>query len=262
MPPKVKRDIGLIIAIVFASMVVSGSLVFASMTLFGGNISGAAMEKEIEKGIENFVKKKENEAIERQAQAAVVEAKQNQDKARLVAEVTDADHVYGSRDAKITMVEYSDFQCPYCFRFHNIAKSIVDNSNGTVSWIYRHYPLGFHDPAATQQAIASECVAEIGGNEKFWEYAVLLFGTGDDDADSLGELAGQIGVDKTRVSNCISSGKYLADVKSDFANGEDIGIRGTPGTVLLNLETGDAMLIEGAQPEAVFEKAINEMLVN
>src|SRR5207237_7967826 len=82
-----------------------------------------------------------------------------------------SDHVYGNPNASITLIEYSDFECPYCKSVHLTAKRVVDESRGQVNWVYRHFPLEMHNPGAQKQAEASECAAELGGNEAFWKFA-------------------------------------------------------------------------------------------
>ncbi len=97
----------------------------------------------------------------------------------------EADHIKGSKNPKITIIEYSDFECPYCKQFHPIIEKIVDG-NSDVNWIYRHYPLHQH---SFEKLVASNCVAKIKGDEAFWKYTDLLFGllkTGNDSvADQL-----------------------------------------------------------------------------
>jgi protein-disulfide isomerase len=83
--------------------------------------------------------------------------------------VTDADHVKGDRNAAIKVVEYSDFDCPFCGRFHDSMNSVVE-SNDDVAWVYRHFPLDQLHPQARAVAQAAECVAELGGNEAFWTF--------------------------------------------------------------------------------------------
>lgn len=90
------------------------------------------------------------------------------------------DHPMGNPKAPITLIEYSDYECPFCKRIHPTLERIVEESNGTVRWIYRHWPL--HQNSFTKLA-AAECVAQIKGDEAFWEYSELLFGllkTGDE----------------------------------------------------------------------------------
>ncbi len=90
------------------------------------------------------------------------------------------DHIYGKQNAEITIIEYSDYECPFCKRIHPTLKKIVDDSNGSVNWIYRHWPLHQH---SFEKLAAAECVAKIKGNDAFWKYSDLLFGllkTGDE----------------------------------------------------------------------------------
>lgn len=98
--------------------------------------------------------------------------------------VTAEDHIIGSIDAPIVIVEYSDLECPYCKRFGGVMKQIVEESNGQVAWVYRHWVV--HQGALPKTA-AAECVAKIKGNEAFWKYVDLTFGlmkTADDAADT------------------------------------------------------------------------------
>jgi hypothetical protein len=89
---------------------------------------------------------------------------------------TASDHVYGNPNATVTIIEYSDFECPYCKAFQPTLKRIVDESNGSVRWIYRNFPL--HQDSF-EELIAAECVAKIKGNDAYWKYGDLLFGLQD-----------------------------------------------------------------------------------
>lgn len=85
----------------------------------------------------------------------------------------EGDHILGNPNAPIKIIEYSDFECPYCKIFHATLNKIVAESNGNVSWVYRHWPLHQN---SFEKAIAAECVAQIKGNEAYWQYSELLFG--------------------------------------------------------------------------------------
>ena len=87
-----------------------------------------------------------------------------------VSPVTEADHIKGSIDAPIKVVEYSDFDCPFCTRFHDSMNEIVA-TNDDVAWVYRHFPLDQLHPNARGIAVASECIAREGGDEAFWKFA-------------------------------------------------------------------------------------------
>ncbi|MCE9517516.1 DsbA family protein [Candidatus Nomurabacteria bacterium] len=83
------------------------------------------------------------------------------------------DHVLGNPEAVITLIEYSDYECPYCKQFQPTLQQIVESSNGNVKWIYRHYPL---HQGSFEKLVAADCVAKIKGNDAFWAYSDLLFG--------------------------------------------------------------------------------------
>ena len=88
------------------------------------------------------------------------------------------DHIFGNKNADVIIVEYSDFECPFCQQFHPTLKQIVADYDGQVAWAYRHLPLeSLGHVNAKPAAEASECVAELGGNDAFWQYTNLLFGT-------------------------------------------------------------------------------------
>src|SRR3989344_6312937 len=92
-----------------------------------------------------------------------------------VDKLRDDDHVRGDRNARMLLIEYSDFECPYCKSFHPTAQQIVDEYKGRVAWVYRHFPLDSIHPKARTAAIASECVTELGGKDAFWAFADELF---------------------------------------------------------------------------------------
>lgn len=90
-----------------------------------------------------------------------------------VSLIETGDHVMGGVNAKIKIIEYSDLECPYCKVFHETLKKVVSESNGNVSWTYRHWPI---HQGSLEKLVAAECVAKIKGNDAFWKYIELLFG--------------------------------------------------------------------------------------
>lgn len=89
--------------------------------------------------------------------------------------VTDKDHILGSKDADIVIVEYSDLECPYCSRFHATMHQVMKDYDGKVAWVFRHLPLEQLHPNAFNKAISAECVFDLGGEEKFWSYIDTIF---------------------------------------------------------------------------------------
>ncbi len=179
-----------------------------------------------------------------------------------VARVTDQDHFYGNPKAKVVMIEFSDTECPYCKSFHGVAKKVVDESRGEVAWVYRHFPIDSRHPKARKEAEATECAAELGGNDKFWEYTGALFeitpaNNGLDPAE-LPKLAMQVGLDVDSFNACLSSGKYKNKVETNYQDGLSAGVDRTPTTVLIN-QKGDKMLLVGTLPEAQIRAMIDKL---
>lgn len=175
------------------------------------------------------------------------------------------DRIRGSPDAGISLIEYSDFECPYCKQFHSTAKEILETYAGKVNWVYRHFPLGFHNPAAQQEAEAAECANELGGSEAFWAYADAIFARTPSNGqglpkDRLVSLAEELGLDKQAFQQCVDSGRQAARVKEDVAEGESIGVTGTPGNILLHHQTGNVRILIGAIPIADLKTAIAKLL--
>ena len=169
-----------------------------------------------------------------------------------------ADHIIGAKNAKVTLIEYSDFECPFCKRHFSTMNDVLKAYPNDVRLVFRHYPLSFHQNAMNQ-AEASECAAEIGGNDAFWKMHDKIFtetqsgGTGLAN-DRLPKIAKEIGLDEKKFTDCLNSGKYQDKVNQQLAEGSAAGVQGTPGTFV------NGVLVEGAQPLATFKAAIDAAL--
>jgi thiol-disulfide isomerase/thioredoxin len=93
-----------------------------------------------------------------------------------VPPINEKDHIMGNPNAEIVIIEYSDFECPFCKTHHATLKKLVEEYDGQVAWVFRHYPIQQLHPNAFEKAVASECISKIKGNEAFWKYTDLLFG--------------------------------------------------------------------------------------
>jgi len=173
-----------------------------------------------------------------------------------VAVVDDSDHIRGDANAELTIIEYSDFQCPFCARFHPTMQQVMDEYDGQVRWVYRHFPLSFH-PNAAPAAEASECASEQG---KFWEFADALVENQDLLSDSYySKLAGELGLDVNKFNDCLESDRGLTIVQNDEAEGASAGVTGTPGSFLIDKD-GNAQAIKGALPYASVKAMIDAAL--
>jgi protein-disulfide isomerase len=218
-----------------------------------------ALDREIDQGVERYVTRQRAAAAKREE----AEARALASKVRPVSKTRD--HIRGNPDAPVSLIEYSDFECPYCKHFHATAKEIVEKYGGKVNWVFRNFPLEFHDPAAQREAEAAECVAQLGGNDAYWRYADMIYSRTSSNGKGVpqGELptmAASIGVDKSKFVACLDSGRTGARVKEDLAEGVAIGINGTPGNILRNNRTGVVVTRNGAQPIQQFTGPIDALL--
>src|SRR3989338_8692018 len=166
------------------------------------------------------------------------------------------DHIRGGKNAKVTLIEYSDFECPFCGRFAPTVKQALDEYGDDIRVVYRHFPLSFH-PQAQPAAEASECAAEQG---KFWEFHDGLFANQDSLGDALyNELAQDLGLSADQFQTCRDSGKYRSKVQQQMAGGTAAGVNGTPHTIIMD-EDGNAVPVNGAQPYTALKAAIDSML--
>ncbi|MBD3303719.1 thioredoxin domain-containing protein [Candidatus Woesearchaeota archaeon] len=160
----------------------------------------------------------------------------------------------GEEDAEITMVIYDDFECPFCSRFETQAwPKIKENyiDTGKAKFYYKHFPLGFHSHAQIA-AEASECAHDQG---KFWEMHGMIFENQQDiSEESLKEWAEELELGMDDFNECLDTHKYAEKVKKSMAEGQQVGVKGTP-SILIEDE-----LVVGARPFEDFEKVIEKKL--
>ncbi|CAN5125988.1 hypothetical protein BH11PAT1_BH11PAT1_1110 [soil metagenome] len=170
--------------------------------------------------------------------------------------------ILGNKDAKITIVEFSDFQCPFCKRFEDetwaqLKKEYIDT--GKAKLAFRQFPLTSIHPNAQKSAEASECANEQG---KFWEMHDTLFKNQDtwapksaaDVVIDFTTYAGELGLNTDQFSGCVSSGKFAKAVTDDAAEGSTAGVTGTPAFII------NGYLLVGAQPLSAFKAQIDPLL--
>lgn len=179
--------------------------------------------------------------------------------------VTSEDHIFGNPNAEVFIVEYSDLECPFCKVFHPTMKRIMSEygGSGKVAWVYRHFPIANLHSRAQKESEATECVAELGGNDKFWKYVDSIFNTTGSnntlDPAELPKLAASLGIDEKKFNDCLSSGKYSAKVLSSVQDAIKAGARGTPQSILI-APNGEKVSIEGAQPYEVVKALVEAAL--
>ncbi|PYV76369.1 MAG: hypothetical protein DMG97_04270 [Acidobacteria bacterium] len=164
----------------------------------------------------------------------------------------DPARVRGEAKAPVTIVEFSDFQCPYCKKVQASLKSLLGKYNGWVKLAYRDFPLRTLHPQAQLAAEAGRCAEEQG---KFWEYHDALFADQSKlDEASLVKTAQSLGLDEKSFQSCLTGGKFNAQIEQDVQDGTKAGVNSTPGFFI------NGEFVSGAQPEAEFEKIIEREL--
>ncbi len=177
-----------------------------------------------------------------------------------ISKIVDDDAALGEADAPVTIVEFSDYQCPFCEKFYaqtlpDIKKNYIDT--GKVRLIYRDFPLGFH-PEAQKAAEAAECAGKQG---KYYEMHDKLFtNRASLSVSNYKKWAKEIGVDTNTFDACIDSGETAAEVAQDEQDGASFGIQGTPGFFIGKTSGSSVQLISGAYPYAAFEQVIEAAL--
>jgi protein-disulfide isomerase len=187
--------------------------------------------------------------VAKQAQKTTNQAKSGE---KYDIKVGDNERFRGNKNAKITIVEFSDIQCPYCSRFHETMKQVMQNYPNDVKWVFKHFPLESLHPYAKLAAEATECA---GDQDRFWELTDKYY----ENQSSLSpeyvvSAAEELGLDMPKFKKCLADKKYAKKVEDDFAYGKAKGVRGTPGSFI------NGISIPGALPYSDIEQMIQEQL--
>lgn len=183
----------------------------------------------------------------------------------------DDDPVLGDKNAPITLIEFSDYECPFCKRyfdqtFTQIKTKYIDT--GKVKLVFRDLPLSFHDPMATKEAVAANCARKQGGDSVYFKYHDEIFkrttsnGNGLDD-QKIRTIATDIGLNLGQFESCLQDKSMEDEVKKDLADAGQAGATGTP-TFIIGKSSKDGKvegsLVVGAQPFSAFEAVIEPLL--
>jgi len=157
---------------------------------------------------------------------------------RLTVPVSERDHIRGSRRAPKTLLEYGDYQCPYCGSAHQVVTALQQRLGDRLCFAYRNFPLTEVHPYAEQAAEAVEAAGSLG---KFWEMHDLVFANQDAlELENLAEYAATLGLDMRRFTSEIEGGTHLARVRQDFESGIRSGVDGTPTFFINNVKYEDS----------------------
>jgi len=221
------------------------------------------LDQAVQRSLER-IKKKELVALEQE------QKKENEKKlglARNARKVNpETDFIYGNVSAPISIILYSDFECPYCQRFHDTPIKVVDEMQGKVNLVWRNFPLPFHEPMASMEASAVICAYQQGGNGSFWKYASGIMsstkGNGkgmpvDGNNNAIISLASAQGLDAQTFKNCLSNESFLKkQISIDIEDGQKAGVGGTPGVIIINRTTNKVEILAGAVSQNELANAV------
>jgi protein-disulfide isomerase len=163
----------------------------------------------------------------------------------------DDDPFMGPADAPVTIIEFSDFQCPYCRRVQPILQQVLKDYHGTVKLVFRDFPLRNIHPQAQKAAEAAQCAAE---QQQFWAYHDKLFATTQLEEPALKQYAQELGLDMQRFEPCVTSGKYAQEVERDLQDGLNAGVSATPSFFV------NGQPLSGAVPYERFKELVDSAL--
>lgn len=184
-----------------------------------------------------------------------------------IAAIKKTAYIEGNKDAIITLVEYSDLECPFCIRqfTDGTIQKVREKYEGKVNSAFKNFR-GVPHENAEAEANALLCAGDIGGTDTYVAYYNAIFtrskggnGTGFS-KDALLPLAKELKIDGKKFQTCVDSKENIARFDAETSEGQKMGVQGTPGTVVINNQTGEYELIAGAYPVSEFERVINKLL--
>jgi len=238
---KKEKNNGLVAAIIFAAVMISGSLIYFASQLGGG--SSEDLAKDIQKGIEDYVNG--------------VQTGGGTQEALDMDDLIQEQPFIGDADAPVVLVEFSDYRCGYCQKFFNetlpqIKANYIDT--GKLRFVYKDFLLGYDGDY--EAALVAECTRDQLGDDSFFMMHDRIFQTisAGFDFERYADYAVELGADRDEFKSCFESEKFKDDIYADVADGKSVGVNGTPGFVL------NGRTISGAQPYEVFAEAIDAQL--
>lgn len=225
----------------------------------------------LDRAVERSLRRIEQKRLDEQKKIDAEERQRLIEKAKF-ARAVDAkkDFIYGSISAPVSIIVYSDFECPFCKTFHITSKKVADSLQPNVNIVFRNFPLKFHDPVASDEAVGSICAGEQRGSSGFWNYAdAVMATTGSNNkgmpkeqpnVDPLIALAVKQQLNIDEFKRCLKSEAARARLQEDIRDGEQAGISGTPGIIIRNNISGKTAVYAGAMPYDDLLKFSKEMI--
>ncbi|USN57457.1 MAG: thioredoxin domain-containing protein [Candidatus Peribacteria bacterium] len=220
-----------------------------------------AFQSQQQQGLQSTLDQLNGAAPSTDDSAAVAPSSSTLTDDQLAAVTTDV-VIKGNADAPLMLIEYTDIECPFCKKHYEngTVDQVLENYPDDVQVVIKNFPLSFH-PEAQHNAEAIECAKDQADADTVYEFIGALFSADDITESGTIAVAQSVGLDTDALQACMDSGEKTDAVAAEMAEGQSVfGVNGTPGNVILNLETGEYKVVSGAQPYSAFSAAINALL--
>jgi protein-disulfide isomerase len=177
------------------------------------------------------------------------------------------DHILGNPGATVTIIEYTDIECPFCKQFHATMEEIMNvyGADGKVAWVLRNFPIVQLHSNAPKLAEAAECIAHELGNTAYWKFLTEVFTIAPSGSffplDRLTEVATKVGANADTFNQCVAADTYKDLIAKQFKDATATGGQGTPHSIIVTAD-GQAVAMEGAQPYATVKSVIDSVIGN
>ncbi len=178
-----------------------------------------------------------------------------------ILKVDSKENILGNKDAEIAVITYSDSDCPFCERFHTTMEEVVEKSNGSVAWVYRHLPIDSIHPNAFNEAIALECAADLGGQDAFWKYlsgiiSLTMDPNNPETPNILLSKAKDLGIAENDFKSCFDKEEIQNRIANQMSDAAQAGAQGTPFSIVVNQKNKKYTTIPGA---ASYDQTISQI---
>ena len=180
--------------------------------------------------------------------------KLNANQIALLPPFSEEDHKRGNKGASVTLIVYSDYECPFCADYYFIIRKILDEYKQSLAasergkdemrLAYRHYPIVAIHPESQRLAETSECVTELGGDDAFWQFSDIIF-TKSDKGKDLSWVSTDLNINQSKFNKCVEDSRYKEKVERQYDDGLKAGVSATPTTFIIKDKT-EVWLITGA----------------
>lgn len=176
---------------------------------------------------------------------------------------TDNQLIYGNLNARVTLREFGDIECPFCRQMHADVKQVVDYSAGVINWEFKHYPLEGHNPAAAVGGQAIECINEYYDNRTAWialeRFITETKGNGKGILD-IPNFVRTFGLNGSLIGNCLASDDHKEKINRDYTEGKNSGVTGTPALMIIDHQSDRKFLVKGMKTSEEILQAIQSVM--